>query len=171
METKSVTTADGNHIRILPDFTQAVSRQRATFTEERRLLQGFSFWNILIFLLMSGKRTISSFTNNMYKNECVDFCFVLLTYYIISILNLNRYIVTDETFFEFYVCSCGETTWYKLQVVCYLNVCSSAPPSFYFIFFVFLLYHQAQGTCVAVSSEPPPTGHRDEAVALCERST
>ncbi|KAK1899725.1 Peptidyl-tRNA hydrolase [Dissostichus eleginoides] len=30
---KSVTTPDGDQIRLLPDFTQAVSKQRAAFTE------------------------------------------------------------------------------------------------------------------------------------------
>uniref|UniRef100_A0A3B4UUN6 Integrase core domain-containing protein n=1 Tax=Seriola dumerili TaxID=41447 RepID=A0A3B4UUN6_SERDU len=40
IEMKSVTTADGNHIRILPDFTQTVSKQRAAFTEVRGLLWG-----------------------------------------------------------------------------------------------------------------------------------
>lgn len=40
MAMKSVTTADGDHIRILPDFTQTVSKQRAAFTEVRGLLRG-----------------------------------------------------------------------------------------------------------------------------------
>lgn len=40
IEMKSVTTADGDHIRILPDFTQTVSKQRAAFTEVRGLLRG-----------------------------------------------------------------------------------------------------------------------------------
>lgn len=39
MERKAVTTADGDHIRILPDFTQTVSKQRAAFTEVRGLLR------------------------------------------------------------------------------------------------------------------------------------
>ncbi|XP_049889985.1 uncharacterized protein LOC126383499 [Epinephelus moara] len=40
MEMKSVTTADGDHIRILPDFIQTMSKQRAAFTEVRGLLRG-----------------------------------------------------------------------------------------------------------------------------------
>ena len=39
-EMKTVTTADGDQIRILPDFTQLVSKQRAAFTEVRGLLRG-----------------------------------------------------------------------------------------------------------------------------------
>lgn len=35
-----MTTADGDHIRILRDFTQAASKQRATFTKVRGLLWG-----------------------------------------------------------------------------------------------------------------------------------
>lgn len=34
-----ITTADGDTIRVLPDFTQAVSKQRAAFTEVRKLLR------------------------------------------------------------------------------------------------------------------------------------
>ncbi|KAJ3615242.1 hypothetical protein NHX12_018810 [Muraenolepis orangiensis] len=40
IEMKSVTTPDGDQIRLLPDFTQAVSKQRAAFSEVRGLLQG-----------------------------------------------------------------------------------------------------------------------------------
>lgn len=40
MEMKSVTTADGDHIRILPDFTQSMNKQRAAFTEVRGLHWG-----------------------------------------------------------------------------------------------------------------------------------
>lgn len=40
MEMKSVTTADGDHIRILPDFIQTVNKQRAAFTEVQGLLRG-----------------------------------------------------------------------------------------------------------------------------------
>ncbi|KAK0143082.1 hypothetical protein N1851_018782 [Merluccius polli] len=40
MEMKSVTTTDGDHIRILPDYTQTVSKQWAAFTEVRGLLRG-----------------------------------------------------------------------------------------------------------------------------------
>ena len=40
IEMKSVTTADGDHIRILPDFTQTMSKQRAAFTEVWGLLRG-----------------------------------------------------------------------------------------------------------------------------------
>ncbi|KAI4821137.1 hypothetical protein KUCAC02_029085 [Chaenocephalus aceratus] len=36
IEMKSVTTPDGDQIRLLPDFTQAVSKQRAAFTEGSR---------------------------------------------------------------------------------------------------------------------------------------
>ncbi|KAK1904451.1 LINE-1 retrotransposable element ORF1 protein [Dissostichus eleginoides] len=36
---KSVTTPDGDQVRLLPDFTQAVSKQRAAFTEVRGLLR------------------------------------------------------------------------------------------------------------------------------------
>uniref|UniRef100_A0AAV2JHZ2 Uncharacterized protein n=1 Tax=Knipowitschia caucasica TaxID=637954 RepID=A0AAV2JHZ2_KNICA len=35
-----ITTADGDRIRLLPDFTQAVSKQRAAFTEVWNLLRG-----------------------------------------------------------------------------------------------------------------------------------
>lgn len=35
-----IKTADGDRIRVLPDFTQAVSKQRAAFTEVRGLLRG-----------------------------------------------------------------------------------------------------------------------------------
>ncbi|KAL3051929.1 hypothetical protein OYC64_002035 [Pagothenia borchgrevinki] len=38
-EMKSVTTPDGDQIRLLPDFTQALSKQRAAFTEVRGLLR------------------------------------------------------------------------------------------------------------------------------------
>lgn len=40
MEMKSVTTADGDRIQILLDYTQTVSKQRAAFTEVRGLLRG-----------------------------------------------------------------------------------------------------------------------------------
>lgn len=40
MEMKSVTTADGDHIWILPDYTHTVSKQWASLTEVRGLLRG-----------------------------------------------------------------------------------------------------------------------------------
>lgn len=40
----------------------------------------------------------------MYNmNEWVEFCFALLTYYIISIFGLNRYTVRDRTFIEHFL--------------------------------------------------------------------
>lgn len=39
-ETGMITTSDGDRIRILPDYTQAVSKQRAAFSEVRNLLRG-----------------------------------------------------------------------------------------------------------------------------------
>lgn len=35
-----ITTSDGDRIRVLPDYTQAVSKQRAAFSEVRNLLRG-----------------------------------------------------------------------------------------------------------------------------------
>lgn len=62
------------------------------------------------------------------------------------------------------------------------RMCSETPPNTHTSFFppspssslslsLAITIPQFQGTSIAVSSEPPTTGHRDEAVALRERST
>ncbi|KAK1904442.1 LINE-1 retrotransposable element ORF1 protein [Dissostichus eleginoides] len=64
---KSVTTPDGDQVRLLPDFTQAVSKQRAAFTEVRGLLRncegvryGLKYPAILMITTSGGHEASSS---------------------------------------------------------------------------------------------------------------
>ncbi|KAK1893394.1 LINE-1 retrotransposable element ORF1 protein [Dissostichus eleginoides] len=76
IEMKSVTTPDGDQIRLLPDFTQAVSKQRAAFTEVRGLLRncegvryGLKYPAILIITTSGGHE--ASFSDPKLAKEFV----------------------------------------------------------------------------------------------------